>query len=178
MKMLKETEEKYKIGNCDRIKFVETAGVKYADHFKNSNPFRPTCEPEEKCLLCKTEGNSDDCKVSNIGYSIFCKKCKEKGRQVSYEGESSRNSFLRSVEHVRDLENKSKRSVLHKHVVNEHKEEEAEVKFGMKLVGKFSNSLSRIIDESRRIRNKSTKDLLNSKSEFHGPVIKRKIYEN
>ena len=128
-------------------------------------------------MLCKTEGNSDDCKVSNIGYSIFCKKCKEKARQVSYEGESSRNSFLRAAEHVRELEKRSKQSVLFKHVMSEHKEEEEEVGFGMKVVGKFSSSLAHIIDESRRIRNKSLNDLLNSKSEFHGPVIKRKVYE-
>ena len=96
---------------------------------------------------------------------------------VSYEGESSRNSFLRSGEHARELEKKSKKSVLFKHVTNEHKDGEEQVDFGMKIVGKFSSSLSRIIDESRRIRSKPQKDLLNSKSEFHGPVIKRKVYE-
>ena len=60
LKMLKNTEEKYSIGRSDKIKFVETAGVKYGDYYKNSNPFRSNCKPEEKCLLCKTEGNNAD----------------------------------------------------------------------------------------------------------------------
>ena len=47
----------------------------------------------------------------------------------------------------------------------------------MKIVGKFNNPLSRIIDESIRIRNKNPKLLLNSKAEFHGPCIKRKVFE-
>ena len=37
--MLKTTEEKFKIDENTRIKFVETCGRKYVDFYKNPNPF-------------------------------------------------------------------------------------------------------------------------------------------
>ena len=79
---------------------------------------------------------------------------------------------------MRELRNKSEKSVLYKHVRNTHPKEEENVSFEMKIVGKFSSSMNRILDESVRIRNKPQHLLMNSKSEFHGPCIKRKVYEN
>ena len=166
------------IGNNDRIKFIETSGKKYSDFYKNHNPFRKRCEEKEKCLLCETSEGKDDCKLTNIGYSIFCRLCKDRKKSISYHGESARSCYLRGAEHVKELERRSKTSVLYKHVRSDHKDEEDQVKFGMKMVGRFTSALGRIIDESRRIRNTPPHELLNSKSEFHGPVIKRKVYEN
>ena len=97
---------------------------------------------------------------------------------MSYEGESVRSGYLRQRDHMREFRNRSKRSVLYKHVLSEHRDEKEIVDFGMKIVGKFSGAMPRIIEESIRIRNKPPHLLLNSKSEFHGPVIKRKVYEN
>ena len=51
------------------------------------------------------------------------------------------------------------------------------VDFEMKVVKKFRNPLNRQIEESIRIRNKPQDQIMNSKSEFHGPCIKRKILE-
>lgn len=53
MKSLKKVEEKYIISERKRIKFVETSRRKYVDYFKNPNPFQKTCDPSEKCLVCK-----------------------------------------------------------------------------------------------------------------------------
>ena len=55
--------------------------------------------------------------------------------------------------------------------------EQHNVNFDMKIVGKFTSSVSRQIDESWRIRNKDPSLLLNFKSEFYGPCIKRKVLE-
>ena len=71
--------------------------------------------------------------------------------------------------HFRDYGKKNKNSV---------KMKQGEVKFDMNIVGKFVTPLSRQIHESLRIRNKHPSALLNSKSEFYGPCIKRKVYEN
>ena len=132
----------------------------------------------EDCLVCKTDNNNADCKAANVGYSIECKLCKSRNKPVSYEGESSRSCYLRQKDHSRDLRIKSKKSALYKHVLKEHAEEESEVDFDMKIVGKFTGAMTRIIEESIRIRNKPAHLLLNSKLEFHGPVIKRKVFEN
>ena len=47
----------------------------------------------------------------------------------------------------------------------------------MKILKKFRNPLSRQIDEGLRIKNKKLETLMNSKAEFHGPSIRRKIFE-
>ena len=176
--MLKTTEQTYQIGEHNRIKFVETCGQKYIDYFKTSNPFNVKCQPEETCLVCESSMISSDCKVSNIGYSLICKLCKDRNIEKQYHGESARNGYLRGREHVSEYRKKSKNSIMYKHVLGEHKHEQSDVKFEMNIVGRFNNSLSRQINESTRIRNTHPSALLNSKSEFYGPCIKRKILEN
>ena len=178
LKMLKKTEEQHKIDEINRIKFVETCGVKYIDYLKTSNRLSEKCEPTEKCFVCQSTNGVSDCKVSNVGYLLRCKTCKESGIEKSYHGETARNGYLRGREHWRELEKKSKNSVLFKHVMSEHKNEQDKINFEMKIVGKFVSPLNRLIDESIRIRNTKPTSLLNSKSEFYGPCIKRKVYEN
>ena len=178
LRMLKRTEERHKIGETDRIKFVETAGRKYIDFLKSGDQFRVKCTPKEDCLVCKRDNTKDDCKAANVGYSIECNLCKSRSKRVSYEGETARNCFLRQKSHLSELRKKSKKSALYKHVQNEHSHEEEMVDFSMKIVGKFTGAMNRIIEESVRIRNKPAHLLLNSKAEFHGPVVKRKVYES
>ena len=130
--------------------------------------------PEENCLLCKSTKNStSNCKVQNIGYSIACTKC----TSVSYEGETCRNGYIRGQEHLKQLENKSDKSALYKHIRENH-ENDQEVEFSMKIKGIFKNAMTRQIDEALRIQRKDPKLLLNSKKEYYGPVIQRKILES
>ena len=103
---------------------------------------------------------------------------KKEGEKYSYEGESSRSGFIRMKEHVKDLEKKRKKSVLFKHVSKEHEEEEDTVNFSMKITGHFSKCITRQLDEGIRIRDKNPKYLLNSKSEFYAPSIKRKVFDH
>ena len=55
----KETEDKFKVDDKERVKFVVKAGKKFSN-----------------------------CKEYNIGYSIKCKLCKSRNITKSYEGES------------------------------------------------------------------------------------------
>ena len=48
----------------------------------------------------------------------------------------------------------------------------------MKILGRFKDPMTRQIDEAIRINSKDPKTLLNSKNEFYGPVIRRKVLEN
>ena len=66
---------------------------------------------------------------------------------------------------------------MYKHVQKEHTEDDEEIEFGMRVVGRFKTAISRQIDESVRIQSKEPNTLLNSKSEFHGPAVKRKVLE-
>ena len=96
---------------------------------------------------------------------------------ISYEGETARNAYIRGKEHKRAYERENENSVLYKHVLSEHKNEKEMVDFEMKVVSKFKKPLNRQIEESVRIRNKGPNQLMNSKAEFHGPCIKRKVLE-
>ena len=177
LKMLKKTEEENKIDDQSRIKFIETSGRKYIDHLRINDPFSVNCKPEEKCLVCEESDKPTNCKVANIGYSIICQTCKERNIEKTYEGESCRSGYLRQLEHVRDFNNRNERSPMFKHVEKEHSHEKDSVKFKMKIVGRFKSAMNRQIDEGLRIQRKSPHSLLNSKAEFHGPSIKRKVLE-
>ena len=117
------------------------------------------------------------CRTSNVGYSISCKLCKQRNIQISYEGETARNAYIRGKEHKRAYERENQNSVLYKHVLSEHKNEKEMVDFDMTAVSKFKKPLNRQIEESVRIRNKGPNQIMNSKAEFHGPCIKRKVLE-
>ena len=177
LKMLKQTENQNQIDNQSRIKFIETSGRRYIDHLKIRDPYQENCSSEERCLMCMNSDKQTNCKISNVGYSIMCKTCKEKKVTRSYEGETCRNGYLRGKEHLKALENKTESSVLYRHIQNEHKGEPDDVKFEMKTTGRFKSAMNRQIDEGVRIQNKKAEFLLNSKSEFYGPAVKRTVLE-
>ena len=174
LKLLKETESKFPINDDERIKFIEKAGVKNISLLKVSNPFKENCLAEDNCFPCSTNDTFTDCNKSNIGYRIICKLCESRNITVTYEGESCRNMNIRGNEHMKQLKNKDKNSVLYKHIQSVHAHEENIVKFQMIKTGSFRKPLSRQIDEGLRIKNADKKNLMNSKAEFHGPSIVRK----
>ena len=77
--------------------------------------------------------------------------------------------------HVDELTKKKESSVLYKHIKTDHKNEPPdEVNFQMKIAGTFVTPLRRIINEGVRIAKRDEEQLMNSKKEFFGPVVKRK----
>ena len=103
--------------------------------------------------------------------------CKNRGIDRTYEGETCRSVYLRGQEHLKDYKKKNDKSVMYKHVRKEHKNEETQVQFRMEVVGRFKHPMNRQIDEGIRIQRKHPDTLLNSKAEFHGPVVRRKVIE-
>ena len=175
-KMLKQTEQKYQIGTESRIKFIETSGRKFIDHLRIKDPFSENCAPEIKCFPCRNATKQTNCKMSNIGYTVICQTCKDKGITRTYEGETARNAHIRGNEHLKDLERKNDKSVLYRHVKKEHSNEENEVEFKMKTVGRFKTTMSRQINEGIRIQSSET--LINSKRELYGTVVHRKVLDS
>ena len=74
------------------------------------------------------------------------------------------------------LERKSMYSVPFRHITSDHREEKEKFDFEMQVTGRFKYCLFRQISEGLAIRNKPQGSLLNSKSEFYGLSIKKKIY--
>ena len=173
--MLRQVEEKYKIDEDKRIKFVEKCGRKIINQIRVADPFRENCT-EDECIACQNSSKFTNCRKMNIGYELQCKLCKERGKEKVYIGESSRNLFLRGKEHEMLYRKENKNSVIWKHVKSDHEEEKEKVKFEMKMTGCFSKPLQRITEEGIRIKNRKPEELLNSKNEFYGPSVKRKTY--
>ena len=152
--MLRKTECENKIDENSRIKFIETSGRKYIDHLRVKDPFQQNCELEERCFICTNANGPTSCKTANIGYSIICKTCKDRKEDKSYEGETCRNAYIRGKEHLKALEQKSKHSVLYKHIENDHNGEKDAAKFQMRVVGRSKLALGQQIDEGVRIQTK------------------------
>ena len=172
VKKLREVEEKNQISETKRIKFVEKSGIKLVHKLTRKNPFRKNCD-DDFCMACKSKPNGkfSNCRKDNIGYTIICNLCKQRGMPTSYEGESARNMRSRGEEHLKALKRKDGNSILNKHIQNEHTDEKDKVNFEMHLTGIFKTPLERQINEGNRIKNKPNNILLNSKQEYHKPSV-------
>ena len=123
-------------------------------------------------MPCQTaSGKKGDCEKNSVTYQICCETCLGAGKVTTYEGETGRNAFSRGLEHQQGLRQKSEKSALWKHCVNEHSSQEAE--FSMKIVGCHSSCLGRQVCEAVRISRTEAEIILNSKSEFHqAPIVR------
>ena len=101
--------------------------------------------------------------------------CEERNITKVYEGETGRSARTRGAEHLKELEKEKEKSVLFKHKMNDHKNED--VKFKMEITKKFHDALTRQANEAVRISSRPDKELLNSKAEFNHPPLARVIVE-
>ena len=92
-----------------------------------------------------------------------------------YEGETSRSARLRGKEHLDAYRRKDSDSVLYKHKLVEHEQED--VDFVMEITGVFRDALTRQADEAVRIYTRKNEELMNSKSEFNHPPIARVVVQ-
>ena len=74
------------------------------------------------------------------------------------------------------MEGKKPHSVLHKHKLLEHGDEE-NVEYDLEITGVFRDALSRQANESVRIYQRESSETMNSKSEFNHPPTARVVVE-
>ena len=110
------------------FKIVETGGLSIKSVLQKSNPLEtPGCDDEE-CLPCKPgRGAGGQCEGCGINYQIECQLCPD-GQKEVYLGESSRNLFTRSSEHVNNFRSGLQSSFMLKHQSNKHRGEEPHFK--------------------------------------------------
>ena len=109
LKMLKVTEETFKIAEDKRIKFISKAGTKLIHLFERKNPFEVNCN-EEDCPPCETIDDPNKlskCRMENVSYQAKCLTCELVGKNRIYDGETARNLHIRSKEHLYDLKTKN-----------------------------------------------------------------------
>ena len=115
------------------------------------------------------------CNSNNIGYRWICSTCENQNICKVYEGETARSARIRSREHITALKQKKPVSVLYKHKLTEHPNEE--VKFKFEVTDRFKDALTRQANEALRIASRKNTELLNSKSEFNHLLTARKMVE-
>ena len=123
----------------------------------------------------QTEETKITCSTNNVGYRWRCQTCKERDIVKVYEGETGRSARLRGAEHLKDFEKKREKSVLYKHKVSDHPNEE--VKFKMEITQKFKDALTRQANEAVRIYSRPSHETLNSKAEFNHPPLAGVVVE-
>jgi hypothetical protein len=182
-KQLRQREAELNKNNKERIKIEEKGGLKIKDILGSKNPFQKSKCVQKTCPLCTSskyiETSEEEIKIpcnsNNIGYRWTCLTCKEKNILKVYEGETGRSARIRGAEHVKELEGEKHKSVLFKHKMTDHKNED--VKFQMKITNKFKDALTRQANEAVRISSVPEANSLNSKSEFNHPPMARVVVE-
>ena len=176
-KELKKREEELNKYSQERIKIIEKGGIKVENILTKKDPFMKDKCSEKLCPICKNESNKVDvvCNSNNVGYRWVCTTCQNRNKTKVYEGESSRSARLRGIEHLKQYVGKKEDSVLYKHKILEHNNEDVE--FKMEITGVFKDALSRQAEESVRIQARKGSELMNSKSQFNHPPIARVVVE-
>ena len=102
LKKIKETEEKFKIADDIRLKIVSKSGSKLVNMLKRNNPARRNCG-RNKCKFCELAAKSglsnSNCSVNSVCYQAKCDECERIGKIRTYDGETARTAYTRSLEH-------------------------------------------------------------------------------
>ena len=151
-------------------KIIETGGLSIKSVLQRSNPLETVGCDSTDCLPCKPgRGEGGQCEGSGVNYEIECQLCPD-GQKASYIGESSRNLYTRSLEHISNYQSGSADSFILKHQNNKHGGEEP--MFRAKVTARTRDCLTRQVREAVLIR-RSQVPILNSKSEWHQPGLFR-----
>ena len=139
MKELKKRENELNKNKEERIKIIEKGGLKVENILTKKDPFKKDKCLENLCPLCKEESKKIDVigNSNNVGYRWTCSTCQSRDKVKVYEGETSHSARLRGIEHLKSYYSKRNDSVLYKHKMLEHKNEE--VKFKMEITQKFKD---------------------------------------
>ena len=159
--------------SVNQLKVIEKGGIKLKNILVEKDPFGKNLCQNPRCPVCyeteytKPAGHSKiPCTTMSVGYQIRCNLC-----DCRYEGETGRTIRIRQLDHLSDLENRRKDTPLVKHWLKMHPSQKP--KFKIKILKKFSDPLTRQVDEGLRIYQTNPELILNSKSEANHPKIMR-----
>ena len=153
-----------------KFKIIETAGLSMRRVLQVSNPLASAGCASADCLPCKDgRGEGGNCRGCGVNYILECQLCPDGHRSV-YVGESSRNLYTRSNEHLSRYRAGKMTSFMVKHQTTVHQGEEAQ--FKAKVTANTRDCLTRQVKEAVQIR-RSQVPVLNAKTEWHQPALFR-----
>ena len=164
------TEETARVGLTAKI--IETGGKSLKDHLVRldlTGCFYP------KCYLCEAGDHGGSHTRSGAHYSGICVICEEQGKLARYDGETGRNGYYRStIGHKKDIEKKNDENAFAKHLEKFHPERVGDpTAFKLKVESTHKKCLERQVTEGVYVSNSKADHVLNSKSEYMQPAVRR-----
>ena len=157
-KMLREVAEKESEAGI-RFKVVEKGGMTIEKMLQNSNPTASGKCGKSNCIMDNQPGGGKQCHKSNVMYEWKCEQC-----ESSYIGETSRNFYSRSLEHIEKSNTNSDDSFISNHQKECH--DGGQPQFNVKVIKTFQDPLSRQVAEGVYIR-RNPNNSLNTKLDFY-----------
>ena len=172
-----------------RVRITETSGSQLRRILPNTNPWQGMDCQRTGCYTCNQGGEKlENCKKRNILYESSCTLCNpeetakaSRSKRLSdcqgvYVGETGRSLHERAGEHWRDAQGKQEDSHIIKHWLTDHSDLGTPPKFRMKVVGSFTDALSRQLSEAVRIDLRGG-GVLNSKTEYSRCRVPRLVVD-
>ena len=155
------------------IKLCVRGGRKISKNAQ-SDPFASRLCSRNSCKVCTSTDSQGGCKQASIGYVLSCDPCADSEIEATYHGESSKSAFERGTQHAKGLLKKAEDNPIWKHSEIHHQGDN-KIWFSMKVTGRFAKPMIRQENEAIRIRESNSVHEMNSRSEYHQPVIIRLI---
>ena len=181
-KMFRKVEKEQRKQNQNSMNFqiIEQTGLSLERLLQKSNPFKEKDCGKFDCMIC--DGAGVKCRIEGIGYRGICKECRKQNTQSEYVGETGKNGYTRSKQHMGGLKTKNEANAFYKYWRNCHEtpgeSESARLEnYEFRVEKSFQDPMSRQVNEMVRISTFQG-TLLNSKSEWNAPPIIRIIAQN
>ena len=154
------------------VKLVEQSGKQLRHMFNARMPIVSGCPLGKNCLVC--DGDAIKCTTRNVVYLAECEDCRETGTVDGvvqekflsdswYVGETSRPLRMRAREHHNKLLDYHTESFMFIHWMNSHGLNMTPPRYSFKILGAYTDCLSRQISEAIQIEEKG---ILNKRSEY------------
>jgi hypothetical protein len=155
--LMKRMDKKIKESGIE-IRLIEKSGRTLGNILRTSDPRKEKKCKREDCPVCTT-GGKGNCKSLNANYQMSC-ECDD-----PYTGTTTRSSYVRGKEHLKDLNDKNPESDLWEHCRKKH--DGNITSFRMDVIETFKQDpLLRQISEAVRISRTDKNKVINKKEEF------------
>ena len=155
-------------------KAIENGGKSLKDHLVRLD-LTGCFYTENGCVLCESGEHGGSHTRSGAHYSGVCVICEEQGKLARYDGETGRNGFYRTtLGHKKDIVKNNDENAFAKHLSKFHPERVGDpTAFRLKVESTHKKCLERQVTEGIFISNSEADHILNSKSEFMQPAVRR-----
>ena len=155
-KMLRSAAESEKESGI-KFKIVEKGEMTLEKLFQSSNPTASGSCGKDDCIMDRDGGSK--CHKTNVLYEWVCKACPS-----SYIGETSRNFYTRSLEHLKKASDRKDDSFINSHQSQAHNG--AHPEYSVKVLKSFQDAFSRQVYEGVYIR-RNPNQPLNTKLDYY-----------